>query len=247
MLLAGAAIAALSACGPTNNTTPTPGPASTSSSSSSTSSKLSTGSATDSTGGITAGAVVFQSTLQPPSNDFGLSANVTEDSDGITLTVDKPGNYTYTELKDFHGIPQDLAVHVFATEATPSKIYYGVACRGYGQDEKYLLLADATGQWAIVQVKNGDQTLLKKGTASGVDASKRVQIDAACVTPASNDQMNHLVLALNGKVVGVVDDDFHNVSISNDFQLIAISPDPQSTGTGSATFSNLKVYSASAK
>jgi hypothetical protein len=246
MLLAFASIAALSACGPANNTTPTPGPGSTSSSSSTTS-KLSTGSAgLDATGGITVGQVVFQSTLKPPSQDFGLSALATQDDNGITLTVDKPGNYTFSELKDFHSIPQDLAVHVFATEATPSKIYYGVSCRGYGENEKYLLVADATGQWVIVQVKDGSQKVLKQGTAGGVDASKGVQIDAACVTPKSNDKMNHIVLALNGKVVGSVDDDFNNVSISNSFQLFAISPDPQTTGTGSVTFDRLQVYSASA-
>jgi hypothetical protein len=234
----------LTACGPSSNTTPTPSPARTSSSSSSSSSSSTTD---NGTGNITVGSVVYSSTLEPPTSDMGTSASVTQDQNGLTLSVDKPaGGYTFTELKDFHGIPEDMAVRVHVAEAAPaSGIYYGIACRGFGQNEKYLLLSDATGKWAIVQVKSGNQTVLKQGTVPGVDATQGVTVDAACVTPDSNDKMNHLVLSLNGKVAGTVDDSFDNVSISNNFQLFAISPDT-TTGTGSVVFNRLEVRSASA-
>lgn len=239
-----ASLAALAACGPSTNTTPTPQPSHTASSS--TSSDTSTDS-TDSTGGITTTGTVLTSTLEPPTNDFGTSANVTQDANGITLNVTSAGNYTFSQLNDYHGIPQDIAVRVHAAMASPaSGIYYGIACRGYGQSSQYLLLSDANGKWVIVQVKDNNQTLLKQGTADGVDATQGVTIDAACVTPASNDKMNHLVLALNGKVVGSVDDSYENVAISNSFELFALSPD-SSAGTGSVVFNRLTVFSASAK
>lgn len=249
--LAAGALALLSACGPSNNTTPTPRAQASSTPSGSDTSSDSTGSsdtATDTTGGVTIGQQVFTSTLQPPSRDIDTNDSVTQDQNGITLHVTKAGGgYTYAGLAGgYHGIPQDLAVRVHVAEASPaSGIYYGIACRGLGQNEQYLLLSDANGKWVIVQVKDGNQTLLKQGTADGVDATSGVTIDAACVTPTSNDKMNHLVLALNGKVVGSVDDSFENVAISNSFELFAISPDA-STGTGEVIFNRLTVYSASA-
>ena len=244
-------LAALAACGPSNNTTNnTPNPshaASSPSAGSSTSSDTSTDS-TDATGGITIGNQVFNSTLEPPTTDVTTNANVTQDQNGITLHVAKAGNYTYAGLAGgYHSIPQDIAVRVHVAEAAPaSEVYYGIACRGFGQNQQYLLLSDANGKWVIVQVNDGKQTALKQGTAQGVDATKGVTIDAACVTPQSNDKMNHLVLALNGKVVGSVDDSFENVAISNSFELFAISPD-STTGTGDVIFNRLIVYSASAK
>jgi hypothetical protein len=245
--LALTSLAVLAACGPSNNSTNnTPAP-SHAAASPGDSSDTSTDS-TDTTGGVTIGGSVFTSTLQPPTNDVGTSANVTQDQNGITLNVvTAGGGYTYTALNDLHGIPQDIAIRVHAAMAAPaSGIYYGIACRGFGQNEQYLLVTDANGKWAIVQVKAGNQTVLKQGTADGVDATKGVTIDAACVTPKSNDKMNHLVLALNSKVVGSVDDSFDNVSISNSFELIALSPDA-SAGTGSVIFNRLTVYSASAE
>jgi hypothetical protein len=178
---------------------------------------------------------------------MGRGTNVTQDENGLTLTVTKAGGgFTFSELKDFHGIPQNIALRVHVAEASPaSGVYYGFACRGFGENEKYLLVADAKGKWAIVQVKSGNQTVLKSGTATGVDATKGVTVDAACVTPKSDSKMNHLVLALNGDVVGSVDDSYENVSISNDFQLFVISPDTD-TGTGSVIFNLLEVRSASA-
>lgn len=246
-----ASLAVLAACGPTNNTTSNTPKASHAAASpsddSDTSSDTSTDT-TDSTGGITIGNQVFTSTLQPPSNDVATNANVTQDQNGITLHVAKADTYTYAGLSGgYNGIPQSLAVRVHVAEAAPaSQVYYGIACRGFGQNSQYLLLSDANGKWVIIQVKDGNQTVLKQGTADGVDATSGVTIDAACVTPASDDKMNRLVLALNGKVVGSVDDSFENVPISNSFELFAISPDT-TTGTGDVIFNRLTVYSASSQ
>lgn len=253
--LALGSLAVLSACGPSNTTanTTTPQPShSSSSTSSDTSSDTSTDTSTestDATGGITIGNQVFDSTLEPPTKDIDTNENVTQDANGITLHVVKAGGgYTYAGLAGgYHGIPQDIAIRVHVAEAAPaSGVYYGIACRGFGQDQQYLLLSDANGKWVIVQVNGGNQKVLKQGTADGVDATNGVTIDAACVTPKSNDKMNHLVLALNGKVVGTADDSYENVAISNSFELFAISPDA-STGTGEVIFNRLKVYSASAQ
>ncbi len=248
--LALSSLALLAACGPTNNTTqPTPSHAASSPSAGSDTSTDTSSSSTDATGGITMGEQVFSSTLQPPTNDISTNSAVTQDQNGITLSVAKAGGtYTYAGLAaGYHDIPQDMAVRVHAAMAAPaSGIYFGIACRGFGQNQQYLLLTDANGKWVIVQVKDGNQTALKQGTAQGVDATKGLTIDVACVTPQSNDKMNHLVLALNGKVVGSVDDSFENVAISNSFELFAISPDA-STGTGSVVFNRLSVYSASAR
>jgi hypothetical protein len=245
--LALGSLALLSACGPSGNVTSNTPPPSHPASSPSSGDDAAGDTSTDSTGGITADAQVFSSTLQPPTHDVGTSADVTQDENGITLSVTKAaGGYTYTQLNDFHGIPQDIAIRVHVAMASPaSGIYYGIACRGFGQNEQYLLLSDAVGKWVIVQVKSGNQTVLEQGTADGVDATKGVTFDAACVTPKSDDKMNHLVLALNGKVVGTADDSFENVSISNSFELFATSPDA-TTGTGSVIFNRLAVSSASA-
>ena len=249
--LALSSLAALAACGPTNNSTsntPKPSHAAASPSDDSSASTDTSTDGTDPTGGITMGGQVFTSTLEPPTTDIATNANVTQDQDGITLHVAKAGSYTYAGLAGgYSQIPQDLAIRVHVAEAAPaSDVYYGIACRGFGQNQQYLLLSDANGKWVIIQVNGGKQTMLKQGTAEGVDATKGVTIDAACVTPQSNDKMNHLVLALNGKVVGSVDDSFDNVAISNSFELFAISPD-STTGTGDVVFNRLTVYSASAK
>jgi hypothetical protein len=243
-------LALVSACGGGGNTTPTPSPRA-SASSSSTSSDTPSGSSSASsggTGGITIGKQVFSSTLQPPTKDIPTGTNVTQDQNGLTLqVVNANGGYTYAGLKDFHGIPQDIAIRVHVAEAAPaSGVYYGIACRGFGQNEQYLLLSDASGKWVITRVKGGKETLLKQGTATGVDATAGVTVDVACVTPKSNDKMNRVVLALNGKVVGSVDDSFENIAISNTFELFATSPD-SSTGTGGVIFNRLIVYSASAQ
>jgi len=250
--LAVASLALLSACGGGGGNTPTPtSHSSSSSSSSNTSSDTSTDTSSSgvaSDGGITAGNAVFTSTLEPPTNDITTNDVATQDQNGITLHVNKAGGtYTYAGLAGgYSRIPQSMAVRVHVAMPSPaSGIYYGIACRGFGQNQQYLLLSDAQGKWVIIQVNAGNQTVLKQGTADGVDATQGVTVDAACVTPQSNDKMNHLVLALNGKVVGVVDDSYENVAISNSFELFAISPD-QSTGTGTVVFNRLTVYSASA-
>lgn len=247
-VLASGSIALLAACG-SSPSAPPHSPASTASTGGSTATAAPSDDSTPSsgTGGISAGDVVFSSTLQPPTHDLGTSATVTQDSMGLTLTVTKPaGGYTYSAPIDLHGIPQNLAVRVHVAMASPaSGIYYGIACRGLGQNQQYLLLSDADGKWVIVQVNDGKQKVLKQGTADGVDATSGVTVDAACVTPQSDDKMNRLVLALNGKVVGSVDDSYENVAISNSFELFAISPD-QTTGTGSVVFNRLEVRSASA-
>jgi hypothetical protein len=169
---------------------------------------------------------------------------VQQGPNGITLNVDHPaGGFAFSAPKDIQHVPQDLALHVKAYEPTPSEIYFGVACRGGGTDNTYLLLTDARGNWVIVRVHNGSQTVLTSGSDSAVDGSKGVTLDVACVTPQSNDRMNRLVLALDGKEVGSADDPHDNVAISNSFSLFAISPQSD-TGTGSATFSNVSVRRA---
>jgi hypothetical protein len=193
---------------------------------------------------ISVGSVVFSSTLQPPSTDFGTGNGVQQGPNGITLSVDRPaGGYAFSAPKDAQHIPQDLALRVKAYETAPSDIYFGVACRGGGTDNTYLLLTDAKGDWVIVRVRYGNQTVLASGSDASVDGGKGVTLDVACVTPQSNDRVNRLILALDGKEVGSADDPNHNVAISNSLSLFAISPQSD-TGTGSATFSDVSVRRA---
>src|SRR5579885_1421927 len=143
--LALSSLALLAACGPSNNTTqPTPSRAASSPSSGSGSdTSTDTSSSTDPTGGITMGEQVFSSTLQPPTNDIATNSAVTQDQNGITLSVAKAGGtYTYAGLAaGYHAIPQSMAVRVHAAMAAPaSGIYFGIACRGFGQNQQYLLL-----------------------------------------------------------------------------------------------------------
>lgn len=220
---------------------------STTSSSSTSSHSSSRSSSQSDTGSVALGDVVLTSTLARPENRFGTGPSATQDDSGITLHVAKAGGtFAFSTMQDWHGIPDNLNVEVQADENTPNKLYFGVACRGLDQNNTYLLLVDMQGDYAIVQVINGNQKLLKQGSkAFTPDGSGTVTVDAACVTPASNDKMNHLELSADGTTLATVDDSFENVAQSNTFALFAISPDT-STGTGDVTFHDLEVRSATA-
>jgi len=196
---------------------------------------------------ISAGNVVFSSTLKTPTQDFGVSSqNVSEDADGITLTVPHAsGGYTFSTPVDFHGIPQSMAIRVHIDEPQQSGVYAGIACRGMSDSNTYLMVVDAKGDYAIVRVKDNNQTVLDKGTAA-FDVSWPITLDAACVTPSSSDTTNRLVLVANGTRLASVDDSYDQVPISNSFALFAISPAPD-TGTGSVLFHDLSVRSASSQ
>ncbi len=237
-LLAMAAV--LTACGGgggNHTTTPTP------QASSSTSSDSTDSSATGSDD-ISVGDVVFSSTLKTPSRDFGASsANVHEDGSGITLEVTKAGGgYTFSTPLDFHGIPDSFDIRVKIDEPQANDLYAGVACRGLDEKNTYLLVVDRKGDYAIVQVKAGNQTLLKKGNAA-FNVSWPITLDAACVTPEGDSNVNRLSLSANGTQLASVDDSIENVAGGNSYALFALSP-AADTGTGAVLFHDLSVSSA---
>lgn len=234
-----ATAALLTACGGGGSHAPSPTPQS----SSSTSSDSSATGSTD----ISVGDVVFSSTLKTPTHDFGVSgANVHQDGSGITLDVPNAGGgYTFSTPLDLHGIPDSFDVSVQIDEPQQNDLYAGVACRGLDEKNTYLLLVDGKGDYAIVQVKAGNQTLLKKGTAA-FSASWPVTIDAACVTPDGDSNVNRLSLSADGTQLTSVDDSIDNVAGGNSYALFALSPSAD-TGTGSVLFHDLSVSSASSQ
>lgn len=242
-LLATAAL--LSACGGGGGNQPTP-TAHASSTSSDNGDSSTDDSATGSTD-ITVGDQVFSSTLKTPTQDFGVKgSNIHEDSSGITLDVaNAGGGYTYSTPLDFHGIPDNLDVSVQIDEPQRNDLYAGVACRGLDDKNTYLLLVDAKGDYAIVQVKAGNQTLLKKGDAA-FSVSWPITLEAACVTPDGDSNTNRLSLSANGTDLATVDDSIDNVAGGNSYAIFAVSPSAD-TGTGSVLFHDLTVSSASSQ
>jgi hypothetical protein len=242
--IAALSLATLAACGGGGN-----GPAtSPTSKASPTDDSTDTSTSTSNSSRISVGDVIYSTSLKAGTSDFGVASPNSQDAAGITLSVQKAGgSYAYSTPKDFHGIPDDIAVRVHAQESTPNKLYFGVACRGLDQNNTYLLVVDMDGDYAIVQVKAGNQTLLKQGKgAFTADPASGVTLDVACVTPQSDDKMNRLFLAAQGKELAEVDDSFENVAISNSYALFALSPDT-STGTGTVTLHDLEVRTASSQ
>jgi len=239
-----AAAALLTACGGgTHAATTTPTPRAVSS----TSSDSSTGSNATGSADISVGDQVFSSTLKTPTADFGIHGpNVHEDGSGITLDVaNAGGGYTYSTPIDFHGVPDSFEVSVKIDEPQQNSLYAGIACRGMDDKNTYLLLVDGKGDYAIVQVKAGNQTLLKKGDAA-FSVSWPITLEAACVTPDSDDTMNRLSLTANGTRLATVDDSYDNVAGSNSYALFAVSPGAD-TGKGSVLFHDLTVSNASSQ